>query len=178
MSNEQIERALTKAFQTLVFKGKVDFKVEVFSMIYNHYVTTKQPEDDDKLQYNIYIYFTVDHAMYWSNSPKFSREYNDLITNIDIFEGKLNDAVKYIIPTDNFTLWFGFKHFNTDVYKPLLDAMGKMNITFVSNFSESTGPMELILDEEHEYDHIKIMKELEKLFDIEDIVIYFEDLSD
>jgi hypothetical protein len=38
--------------------------------------------------------------------------------------------------------------------------------------------MELILDEEHEYDHIKIMKELEKLFDIEDIVIYFEDLSD
>ena len=91
MSNEQIERALTKAFQTLVFKGKVDFKVEVFSTIYNHYFTTKQPEDNDKLQYNIYIYFTVDHAMYWSNSPKFSREYNDLITNIDIFEGKLNE---------------------------------------------------------------------------------------
>lgn len=174
MSNEQIERALTKAFQTLIFKGRVDFTVKVLSIINQPGYT----DDDNKIYYNIYVYFTVDHAMYWSNSPQFSREYNDLITNIDIFEGKLNDAVKYIIPTDNFTVWFGFKHFNTDVYKPLLDTLGKMKITFISNFSETTGPMELILDEEHEYDHIGIMKELENQFDLDDIVIYFEDLSD
>jgi hypothetical protein len=174
MSNEQIEIALTKAFQTLIFKGAVDFKVEVFSLLNQLGFT----DDDNKIYYNIYVYFTVDHSMYWSNSPKFSREYNDLITNIDSYEEKLNDVVKYIIPTDNFTVWFGFKHFNTDIYKPLLDLVGKMKISYISNFSESNGPMELIFDEEHEYNHVEIMKELEKSFDLDDIVIYFENLSD
>jgi hypothetical protein len=167
MSNEQIEKALTKAFQTLIFKGKIDFTVEV----------TWYTDFEDNLNYNIYVYFTVDHAMYWSNSPQFSKDYNYLITNIDIYEEKLNDVVKYILPTEEYTVWFGFKHFNTDVYKPLLDALGKLKISFVSNFSESNGPMEVILDEEHEYDHGIIMKELENLFDLDDIIIYFEDLN-
>jgi len=172
MSNEQIEKGIRKAFQTLIFKGNIDFEIEVEQKIGEY---SFNPEH---VRYEIYVYFTVDHAKFWGSSPEFSREYNDLINHLDSLEEKMNDVIKYILPTEEYNLWVLYNHYNTNIYKPLLDKIGELELSFISNFMESTPAMEVVLDIKDEDNHNEIFTELSEHFDIDDIIMYFDDLSD
>ena len=180
MSNEQIEKALTKAYQVLIFKGKIDFRINIEQRIEGlTYNETGSLVSSKNVIYNIFVYFTVDHAKLWGSSSEFSREYNSLINNINSYEDKMEDVIKYVLPTEEYVLWVLYEHYNTDVYKPLLDKLGELGLSFISSFMESTPTMEVILGIENEDTHSDIYNklEVEEHFDVDDIIMYFDDLS-
>jgi hypothetical protein len=59
-----------------------------------------------------------------------------------------------------------------------LDKIGELELSFISNFMESTPAMEVVLDIKDEDNHNEIFTELSEHFDIDDIIMYFDDLSD
>ena len=91
----------------------------------------------------------------------------------------MEDVIKYILPTEEYVLWVLYEHYNTDVYKPLLDKLGELGLSFISSFMESTPTMEVILGIENEDTHSDIYNklEVEEHFDVDDIIMYFDDLS-
>jgi hypothetical protein len=168
MSEQQIEKALHKIYQTLLFKNNIKFRVEVDPQI----------KYDEHLLYSIIVYFTVDHSKFWSESPEFSTEYNHLINYIrEDFEERMDDVTKYVLPTESYSVWVRFEHYNTDVYKPLLDSVGEIGVPFISEFSEVSPNIEIVLDENHESDFDTVYRELETKFDVDDILIYWGYIS-
>lgn len=169
MSEQQIEKALHKIYQTLLFKNNIKFRVEVDPQI---------KYDEENLFYSISVYFTVDHAKFWSESPEFSTDYNHLINFIrEDFEERMDDVTKYVLPTESYSIWVRFEHYNTDVYKPLLDGIGEIGVPFISEFSEVSPNIEIVLDENHESDFDTVYRELETKFDVDDILIYWGNIS-
>ena len=168
MSEQQIEKALHKIYQTLLFKNEVKFRVEVEPRIY----------EEEYLVYSIITYFTVDHAKFWPDSPDFSSKYNKLINFIrEDFEERMDDVTKYVLPTESYSVWIRFEHYNTDVYKPLLDFIGEIGIPFIIEFDKVSPSIEIVLDENSESDYETVVREIETKFDVDDLLIYWGNIS-
>jgi len=168
MSEQQIEKALHKIYQTLLFKNDIKFRVEVDPQMY----------DEQYLVYSIIVYFTVDHAKFWSESPEFSPDYNRMINFIrEDFDERLDDVTKYVLPTESYSIWIRFEHYNTDVYKPILDFIGEIGVPFINEFTETSPNIEIVLDENSESDYDTVYRQLEEKFDVDDILIYWGYIS-
>lgn len=168
MSEQQIEKALHKIYQTLLFKNEVKFRVEVEPQMY----------EGEHLVYSIIVYFTVDHAKFWSESPEFSSEYNHMINFIrEDFEEKMDDVTKYVLPTESYSVWVRFEHYNTDIYKPLLDFIGEIGVPFISEFTEVSPNIEIVFDENSESDYDTVYRDIETKFDVDDLLIYWGNIS-
>jgi hypothetical protein len=163
MDEKYIQTALTKLYNSLLFKDRVDFKVEVLINIFG-----------DDVVYRIIVRVVVDHAKFWPNSPEYSFEYNKLIYEIgDYYPDELVDITKYFLPTEYYDVWLRYEHYNTDVYEPLLKAIGDTGIGYTTLFDEHMQSFEIKLDIDSEEEDV--VRNLD--FDTDDIVIYYDDIT-
>lgn len=163
MDEKYIETALKKLYNSLLFKDRVDFKVEVIINLVG-----------DEVFYKIIVKVVIDHAKFWSNSPEYSPEYNKLINEIgDDYPDELVDLTKYFLPTENYDVWLRYEHYNTDVYEPLLKAIGDTGIGYITKFDEHMQSFEIVLDINS--DKEDVVSNLD--FDTDDIVIYYDDIT-
>jgi hypothetical protein len=163
MDEKYIQTALTKLYNSLLFKDRVDFKVEVLINIFG-----------DDVVYRIIVRVVVDHAKFWSDSPEYSHDYNNLINEIsDDYSDELVDLTKYFLPTEYYDVWIKYEHYNTDAYEPLLKELGTMGVAYVTEFSEDTFAFKIILDETNERPNIVYSLD----YDINDIIIYYDDIT-
>jgi hypothetical protein len=147
----------------LLFKDRVDFKVEVIINLVS-----------DDVFYRIIVRVVVDHAKFWSDSPEYSHDYNILINDIsDDYSDELVDLTKYFLPTEYYDVWIKYEHYNTDAYEPLLKELGTMGVAYVTEFSEHTCSFKIILDAENERPNI--VSSLNS--DIDDIIMYYGDIT-
>jgi hypothetical protein len=163
MDEKYIGTALKKLYNSLLFKDRVDFKVEVLINIFG-----------DDVVYRIIVRVVVDHAKFWSDSPEYSRDYNNLINEIsDDYSDELVEITKYFLPTEHYDVWVKYEHYNTDAYEPLLKELGTMGVAYVTEFSEDTFAFKIILDETNERPNIVYSLD----YDINDIIIYYDDIT-
>lgn len=168
MNEQQIAKALTKLYNSLLIKDKFKFRLEVNTEVYN----------SDIVVYRIYMIVTVDHARYWSESPEWSGEYTNFLDNLrDEYEEELDSITKYILPTEQYVIHFKFEHYNTDVYEQLLDYLGEKGIPFKIEHDTFVPNLAVVIDEDYPEDWDNIMKDIESHFDIEDIAFYAGDLN-
>lgn len=165
MDEKYIETALKKLYNSLLFKDRVDFKVEVkINLMWN----------EVDVSYKIIVRVVVDHAKLWSDSPEYSPEYNKLINEIgDNYPDELDDLTKYFLPTEYYSVWLRYEHYNTDVYEPLLKAIGDTGIGYTTLFDEHMQSFEIKLDIDSEEEDV--VRNLD--FDTDDIVIYYDDIT-
>jgi hypothetical protein len=162
MDEKYIGTALKKLYNSLLFKDRVDFKVEVIINLVG-----------DVVFYRIIVRVVVDHAKFWSDSPEYSPEYNKLINEIgDNYPDELDDLTKYFLPTEYYSVWLRYEHYNTDVYEPLLKAIGDTGIGYTTLFDEHMQSFEIKLDIDSEEDVVRNLD-----FDTDDIVIYYDDIT-
>jgi hypothetical protein len=162
MDEKYIGTALKKLYNSLLFKDRVDFKVEVIINLVG-----------DVVFYRIIVRVVVDHAKFWSDSPEYSPEYNKLINEIgDNYPDELDDLTKYFLPTEYYGVWLRYEHYNTDVYEPLLKAIGDTGISYTTLFDEHMQSFEIKLDIDSEEDVVRNLD-----FDTDDIVIYYDDIT-
>lgn len=163
MNEKYIETALKKLYNSLLFKERVDFKVKVDSRIF-----------EEGLHYLITTIITVDHAKFWRDSPDFSPEYNDYINTVsDNYSDDLDSFVKYILPTESYGTWLKYEHYNTDVYTPLLNAIGDTGIGYVTEFDEHSPSLMIKLDINTDIENV--VSNLK--FDTDDIIILYGDIT-
>ena len=163
MDEKYIGTALKKLYNSLLFKDRVDFNVEVITILIR-----------DDVFYKIIVKVVVNHAKFWSDSPEYSRDYNNLINEIsDDYSDELVDITKYFLPTENYDVWVKYEHYNTDAYEPLLKELGTMGVAYVTEFSEHTCSFKIILDDENERPNI--VSSLNS--DIDDIIMYYGDIN-
>jgi hypothetical protein len=163
MDEKYIQTALTKLYNSLLFKDRIDFKVEVMTILIR-----------DDVFYKIIVKVIVDHAKFWSDSPEYSRDYNNLINEIsDDYSDELVEITKYFLPTEHYDVWVKYEHYNTDAYEPLLKELGTMGVAYVTEFSEHTCSFKIILDAENERPNI--VSSLNS--DIDDIIMYYGDIT-
>ena len=163
MDEKYIGTALKKLYNSLLFKDRVDFNVEVMTNLIR-----------DDVFYKIIVKVVVDHAEFWSDSPEYSRDYNNLINEIsDDYSDELVDITKYFLPTEHYDVWVKYEHYNTDAYEPLLKELGTMGVAYVTEFSEHTCSFKIILDAENERPNI--VSSLNS--DVDDIIIYYGDIT-
>jgi hypothetical protein len=163
MDEKYIETALKKLYNSLLFKDRVDFKVEVLINL-----------AEDEVFYKIIVKVVIDHAKFWSDSPEYSPEYNKLINEIgDDYSDELVDLTKYFLPTENYDVWLRYEHYNTDVYEPLLKSIGDTGIGYITKFDEHRQSFEIVLDINS--DKEDVVSNLD--FDTDDIVIYYDDIT-
>lgn len=168
MSEQQIAKALTKLYNSLLIKDKFKFRLEVTTEVYS----------SDIVVYRITMYVTVDHAKFWSESPEWDGEYFNFIDNLkDTYEDKLDDITKYILPTEQYVVYIKFEHFNTDTYKPLLDYLGKQRIPFKIAHDGYMPNLEVVIDENYPEDWNDIMGDISSHFETDDIVFYSGNLN-
>jgi hypothetical protein len=162
MDEKYIGTALKKLYNSLLFKDRVDFKVEVIINLVG-----------DVVFYRIIVRVVVDHAKFWSDSPEYSPEYNKLINEIgDNYPDELDDLTKYFLPTEYYSVWLRYEHYNTDVYEPLLKAIGDTGVGYTTLFDEHMQSFEIKLDIDSEEDVVSNLD-----FDTDDIVIYYDDIT-
>ena len=162
MDEKYYQTALTKLYNSLLFKDRIDFKVEVMTILIR-----------DDVFYKIIVKVLVDHAKFWSDSPEYSRDYNNLINEIsDDYSDELVEITKYFLPTDHYDVWVKYEHYNTDAYEPLLKELGTMGVAYVTEFSEHTCSFKIILDAENERPNI--VSSLNS--DIDDIIMYYSNI--
>lgn len=163
MNEKYLEGALKKLYNMLLFKDSVDFNVEIMTNLIG-----------DVVVYRIKVIIVVDHAKFWSESPEYSPEYNELINKIsDDYPDKLNDLTKYILPTEEYDVWLMYEHYNTDVYEPLLKAIGDTGIGYTTKFDEHTPSFTIVLDINSDKENV--VSNLK--FDTDDIIIYYDDIT-
>jgi hypothetical protein len=163
MDEKYIGTALKKLYNSLLFKDRVDFKVEVLINL-----------AEDEVFYKIIVKVVIDHAKFWSDSPEYSPEYNKLINEIgDDYSDELVDLTKYFLPTENYDVWLRYEHYNTDVYEPLLKSIGDTGIGYITKFDEHRQSFEIVLDINS--DKEDVVSNLD--FDTDDIVIYYDDIT-
>ena len=162
MDEKYIGTALKKLYNSLLFKDRIDFKVEVMTNLIG-----------DDVFYKIIVKVLVDHAKFWSDSPEYSRDYNNLINEIsDDYSDELVEITKYFLPTEHYDVWVKYEHYNTDAYEPLLKELGTMGVAYVTEFSEHTCSFKIILDAENERPNI--VSSLNS--DIDDIIMYYSNI--
>ena len=170
MSDEQIAKALTKLYESLLVKGKFQFKVEVTNDISSYNSTPV---------YKIRILVLVDHAKFWSESPDYDSNYSEIMDNMfDNWYEEFDSLYKYVLPTEMVMLSIKFKHFDTDIYKPLLNYIGELNIPYVTNFSEHLPTITVTLDENSVDDPDEVYEEINDKFNIDDIILSFEPITE
>ncbi len=162
MDEKYYQTALTKLYNSLLFKDRVDFKVEVMTNLIG-----------DDVFYKIIVKVVVDHAKFWPDSPEYSPDYNNLIYEIsDDYSDELVDITKYFLPTEHYDVWVKYEHYNTDAYEPLLKELGTMGVAYVTEFNEHTCSFKIILDTKNERPNI--VSSLNS--DIDDIIMYYDNI--
>ena len=170
MSDEQIAKALTKLYESLLVKGKFQFKVEVTNNISSYNSTPV---------YKIKILVLVDHAKFWSESPDYDSNYSEIMDNMfDNWYEEFDSLYKYVLPTEMVMTTIKFEHFNTDIYKPLLDYIGELNIPYVTNFGEHLPTIIVTLDENSVDDPDEVYEKINDKFNIDDIILSFEPVTE
>lgn len=170
MSDEQIAKALTKLYESLLVKGKFQFKVEVTNNISSYNSTPV---------YKIKILVLVDHAKFWSESPDYDSNYSEIMDNMfDNWYEEFDSLYKYVLPTEMVMLSIKFKHFDTDIYKPLLNYIGELNIPYVTSFSEHIPTITVTLDENSVDDQEEVYEDINDKFNIDDIILSFEPITE
>ena len=165
MSDEQISKALTKLYESLLVKGKFQFKVEVTNNISSYNSTPV---------YKIKILVLVDHAKFWSESPDYDSNYTKIMDNMfDNWYEEFDSLYKYVLPTEMVNVTIKFEHFNTDIYKPLLDYIGELNIPYVTYFSEHIPTITITLDVNFVGDPDEVYEKISDKINIDDILLYF-----
>ena len=66
-----------------------------------------------------------------------------------------------------------YEHYNTDVYTPLLKAIGDTGIAYVTEFDEHTPSLIIKLDINSDKENV--VSNLK--FDTDDIIIYYDDIT-
>lgn len=170
MSDEQIAKALTKLYEKLLVKGRFQFKVEVTNTISSYNSTPL---------YKVRIVVLVDQAKLWSESPKHDSKYTEIMDDMfDTWYEEFDSLYKYILPTEMVMITIKFEHFNTDIYKPLLDYIGELNIPYVTNFGEHLPTIIVTLDENSVDDPDEVYEEINDKFNIDDIILSFEPITE
>jgi hypothetical protein len=173
-SLEDIIKSLTKLLDSMVIKGRVKFRVDIDPYTSEYY---NRQDEEYTIHYPITYTFTNDHAKYWEDSPQFSQEYNDLINSIDFdnLSDKLEEIPKYFLFGESSEITIRWEHYNTDTYKPLLDALGLEQIPYVTKFTIYQPNINIILSNDYIVEKNDLKVDLGFAFD--NIVMYSEDIS-
>lgn len=173
-SLEDIIKSLTKLLDSMVIKGRVKFRVDIDPYTSEYY---NRQDEEYTIHYPITYTFTNDHAKYWEDSPQFSQEYNDLINSIDFdnLSDKLEEIPKYFLFGESSEITIRWEHYNTDIYKPLLDALGLEQIPYVTKFTIYQPNINIILSNDYIVEKNDLKVDLGFSFD--NIVMYSEDIS-
>ena len=173
-SIEDIVKSLTKLLDSMVIKGRVKFRVDIDPYTSEYY---NRQDEEYTIHYPITYTFTNDHAKYWEDSPQFSQEYNDLINSIDFdnLSDKLEEIPKYFLFGESSEITIRWEHYNTDTYKPLLDALGLEQIPYVTKFTIYQPNINIILSNDYIVEKNDLKVDLGFAFD--NIVMYSEDIS-
>jgi hypothetical protein len=173
-SLEDIIKSLTKLLDSMVIKGRVKFRVDIDPYTSEYY---NRQDEEYTIHYPITYTFTNDHAKYWEDSPQFSQEYNDLINSIDFdnLSDKLEEIPKYFLFGESSEITIRWEHYNTDIYKPLLDALGLEQIPYVTKFTIYQPNINIILSNDYIVEKNDLKVDLGFAFD--NIVMYSEDIS-
>lgn len=173
-SLEDIIKSLTKLLDSMVIKGRVKFRVDIDPYTSEYY---NRQDEEYTIHYPITYTFTNDHAKYWEDSPQFSQEYNDLINSIDFdnLSDKLEEIPKYFLFGESSDITIRWEHYNTDTYKPLLDALGLEQIPYVTKFTIYQPNINIILSNDYIVEKNDLKVDLGFAFD--NIVMYSEDIS-
>lgn len=173
-SLEDIIKSLTKLLESMVIKGRVKFRVDIDPYTSEYY---NRQDEEYTIHYPITYTFTNDHAKYWEDSPQFSQEYNDLINSIDFdnLSDKLEEIPKYFLFGESSDITIRWEHYNTDTYKPLLDALGLEQIPYVTKFTIYQPNINIILSNDYIVEKNDLKVDLGFAFD--NIVMYSEDIS-
>ena len=173
-SLEDIIKSLTKLLDSMVIKGRVKFRVDIDPYTSEYY---NRQDEEYTIHYPITYTFTNDHAKYWEDSPQFSKEYNDLINSIDFdnLSDKLEEIPKYFLFGESSDITIRWEHYNTDTYKPLLDALGLEQIPYVTKFTIYQPNINIILSNDYIVEKNDLKVDLGFAFD--NIVMYSEDIS-
>ena len=165
MSDEQLAKALTKLYKSLLVKGQFQFKVEVTNKI-SSYMSTPV--------FYIKILVLVDQSKVWSESPEYDSNYTKIMDDMfDKWHEEFDSLYKYVLPTEMVNATIKFEHFNTDIYKPLLDYIGELNIPYVTYFSEHIPTITITLDENFVDDPDEVYEKISDKINVDDIVLYF-----
>ena len=172
-SLEDIIKSLTKLLDSMVIKGRVKFRVDIDPYTSEYY---NRQDEEYTIHYPITYTFTNDHAKYWEDSPQFSQEYNDLINSIDFdnLSDKLEEIPKYFLFGESSDITIRWEHYNTDTYKPLLDALGLEQIPYVTKFTIYQPNINIILSNDYIVEKNDLKVDLGFAFD--NIVMYSEDI--
>jgi len=173
-SIEDIIKSLTKLLDSMVIKGRVKFRVDIDPYTSEYY---NRQDEEYTIHYPITYTFTNDHAKYWEDSPQFSQEYNDLINSIDFdnLSDKLEEIPKYFLFGESSEITIRWEHYNTDTYKPLLDALGLEQIPYVTKFTIYQPNINIILSNNYIVEKGDLQVDLGFAFD--NIVMYSDDIS-
>jgi len=173
-SIEDIVKSLTKLLDSMVIKGRVKFKINIDPYTSEYF---DKQDEEYAIHYPITYTFTNDHAKYWEDSPQFSQEYNDLINSIDFdnLSDKLEEIPKYFLFGESSEITIRWEHYNTDTYKPLLDALGLEQIPYVTKFTIYQPNINIILSNNYIVEKGDLQVDLGFAFD--NIVMYSDDIS-
>ena len=165
MSDEQIAKALSKLYESLLVKGQFQFKVEVTNKI-SSYMSTPV--------FYIKILVLVDQSKVWSESPEYDSNYTKIMDDMfDNWYEEFDSLYKYVLPTEMVNATIKFEHFNTDIYKPLLDYIGELGIPYVTYFSEHIPTITITLDENFVDNPDEVYEKISDKINVDDIVLYF-----
>ena len=174
-STEDIEKSLTKLFDSVVIKGRVKFRIDIDLSVWIDYNWEDNKGSTDK--YKIKYTFINDHEKYWEDSPQFSQEYNDLINSIDsdYLSDKLEELPKYFLFGEMVDIMVRWEHYNTDVYNPLLDALGDEEIPYVIKYTVYQPNINIILSDDYLVEKGDLKIDLG--FNFVNIVVYSDVIS-
>ena len=96
----------------------------------------------------------------------------------DTWYEEFDSLYKYILPSEMVMTTIKFEHFNTDIYKPLLDYIGELNIPYVTNFGEHLPTIIVTLDENSVDDPDEVYEKINDKFNIDDIILSFEPVTE
>ena len=160
-----LTKGLTKIYNSLYIKGRVDFTIEI----------TKHKFDMDGNSIYINVYFIIDQAKYWSESPQFDNDYYHFVmSKIDDgdIEEELDGLAQYVTHDRLSFNHKRYKHSNGDVYQPLLDEIKNMGYDSEIEWSERLMyPMVKVDTDMSDRGFIEFQKELSKKYDTDDILI-------
>jgi len=160
-----LTKGLTKIYNELYIKGRVDFTIEI----------TKHKFDVEGNTISIHVFFIIDQAKYWSESPQFDNDYYHFVmSKIDDgdIEEELDSLAQYVTHDRLAFNHKWYKHSNRDVYQPLLDEIKNMGYDSDIEWSERfMFPMVKVYTDMSDRGFIEFTRELSHKYDTDDILI-------
>ena len=163
--NSILIKSLTKIYNSLYIKGRTDFTIEL----------SKHKFDMEGNSLIINVYFIIDQAKYWSESPQFDNDYYHFVmSNIDDgdIEEELDSLAQYVTHDRLAFNHKHYKHSNRGVYKPLLKEI--KNMGYDSNiewYERLPYPTVKVYTDMSDRGFIEFTRELNQKFDTDDILI-------